>query len=537
MDTTIDTTSPFHPGEQAAQERLGVRETVEPFARQVIRSFMPEQHREFYRQLPFMVAAARDADGRPWATLLAGEPGFINSPDPRSLDIRTTLPTGDALNASLISGADLGLLGIEFASRRRNRVNGRISAVDQGGLRLAVDQSFGNCPQYIHPRKWTPAPAERQPRVHHHRQLNTVLREWIQQADTFFIASGYRDGQASSFGMDASHRGGEPGFVQVLDDHRLVWPDYAGNNYFNTLGNLLVDARVGMLFVDFVGGHMLQLTGRASIHWSPTAQRRVTVDIEAMVELRDVLPIRWQTSGQAVRSLRLVEKRKESADVSSFLLAARDGGQLTAFQPGQHLPLELAIPGQQTRVSRSYSLSAPPDGRHYRISVKRDPHGLVSRFLHDTLKEGDLLSARTPAGDFSLRAGTRPVVLISAGVGVTPMMSMLGALARDGDSREIWFIHQVRDGEHHPFADAVRELVAHRPGLHSHVSYSRPGPADRQGENFHHRGRIDGDLLAQLLPSLDADFYLCGPPAFAAKLQHDLEARGVSAGQIASENF
>jgi len=140
----------------------------------------------------------------------------------------------------------------------------------------------------------------------------------------------------------------------------------------------------------------------------------VTVSIEAMVELRDVLPIRWQATGQALRSLRLVEKRPESADVSSFLLEARDGGPLADFQPGQHLPLEVAIPGREMRVSRSYSLSAAADGQRYRISVKRDPRGLVSRFLHDTLKPGDLLS-------------------------------MLGGLARRGDEREVWFIHQVAD--------------------------------------------------------------------------------------------
>lgn len=540
----MNTTTPFHAGERAVQERLGVRDIIEPFARQMIQPFMSAQHQRFYGRLPFMVAAARDASGRPWATLLAGEPGFIDSPDPRTLDIRATLAAGDALGNDLVPGADLGLLGIEFATRRRNRLNGRIVSRDHDSLRLAVSQSFGNCPQYIHPREWVPAPAGRHPETHHHRTLKAGLRAWIQRADTFFIASGYRDGEADHFGMDASHRGGEPGFVQVLDDNHLLWPDYAGNNHFNTLGNLLVDARVGLLFVDFAGGHLLQLSGRASIDWQPTdgagspgAQRLVTVSIEAMVELRDVLPIRWQSTGQALRALRLVEKRPESADISSFLLEARDGGPLADFQPGQHLPLEVAIPGRGTRVSRSYSLSAAPDGQRYRIGVKRDPRGLVSRFLHDTLKPGDLLNASAPAGDFTLRPGTRPVVLISAGVGVTPMLSMLGALARRGDEREVWFIHQVRDGAHHPFAGEVRELAVRHPRIHSHVSYSRPRPADRQGRDFHHRGRIDGDGMAALLPTLAADFYLCGPPAFAAGLRAELTARGVPDGRIDSESF
>jgi len=176
MDTIIDNTTPFHPGERAVQERLGVREAIEPFARQMIRPFIPEQHRAFYRQLPFIVAAARDAAGRPWATLLAGEPGFIDSPGPRRLDIRAALAAGDALEDGLVPGADLGLLGIEFATRRRNRVNGRIVSRDDDSLQLAVSQSFGNCPQYIHPREWVPAPAERHPEVRHHRALNAGLR-------------------------------------------------------------------------------------------------------------------------------------------------------------------------------------------------------------------------------------------------------------------------------------------------------------------------------------------------------------------------
>lgn len=540
----MNTTTPFHPGEQAVQERLGIREHLEPFARKVIRPFMPEQHRTFYQQLPFLVAAARDAAGRPWATLLAGEPGFIHSADAQSLDIRTTPSAGDALADSLGPGADLGLLGIEFATRRRNRVNGRIVARDDGALRLAVTQSFGNCPQYIHPREWSPALAERHPQVHQHRGLSAPLRRWIEQADTFFIATGHRDGEANHFGMDASHRGGEPGFVQVLDDNRLVWPDYAGNNHFNTLGNLVLDPRVGMLFVDFAGGHLLQLSGQASIDWDPPedarfagTQRLVTVSIDAVMELRDVLPIRWKATGQAVRSLRLLEKRRESADVSSFLLGARDAGPLADFQPGQHLPLEVALPGRETRVSRSYSLSAAPDGQRYRITVKRDPRGLVSRFLHDTLQVGDLLSARAPAGDFTLREGTRPVVLISAGVGLTPVMSMLTALSQGDGTREVWFIHQARDGDHHPFAREVRELAARHPHIHSHVSYSRPRPEDRQGEDFDHRGRIDGEFLAGLLPSLDADFYVCGPSAFAEGLRADLTVRGVPDEQLHSESF
>ena len=152
--------------------------------------------------------------------------------------------------------------------------------------------------------------------------------------------------------MDASHRGGEPGFVSVENNTRLIFPDFAGNNHFNTMGNLVLDPRVGLLFVDFETGSLLQLTGRASIDWesdtvakSPGAHRLVTIDIDEIVELPTAIPLRWDAEADSVRSLRLVEKKPESADVTSFIFEARDGGTLAPFEAGQHLPIDLELPG------------------------------------------------------------------------------------------------------------------------------------------------------------------------------------------------
>jgi predicted pyridoxine 5'-phosphate oxidase superfamily flavin-nucleotide-binding protein len=240
--------SPFHAGEQTIQERLGVRD-IEAWARRVVRTYLPEEHRAFYSALPFLVAAARDASGRPWATLLVGPEGFVSSPEPRSLVIDAKPVPGDALEGALGEGADLGLLGIEFATRRRNRLNGRVAADVSGALVCSVDQSFGNCPAYIREREWRRVEDE-PPRAHvRGRRLTSRQRAWISEAYTLFIASGYRgDGESATFGMDASHRGGDPGFVRVDGDTRLVFPDYAGNNHFNTTGNLVLDPRC--LFVD-----------------------------------------------------------------------------------------------------------------------------------------------------------------------------------------------------------------------------------------------------------------------------------------------
>jgi ferredoxin-NADP reductase/predicted pyridoxine 5'-phosphate oxidase superfamily flavin-nucleotide-binding protein len=543
MQTSSDP-SPFHAGEQEVQRRLGVRESIEPWARKVVRSSLPEEHRSFYASLPFLVVAMRDTGDRPWVTILAGEPGFASASDPGALAIRAQPVPGDALAGSLVCGADIGILGIELATRRRNRVNGRVEDSGEEGFTLAVDQSFGNCPQYIRERAWrivepTAAPARRG-----HERLTPELARRIREADTLFIATGHRgDGEDPTFGMDASHRGGEPGFVRVEGDRVLLIPDYAGNNHFNTVGNLVMDPRAGLLFVDFESGGMLQLTGRTEIDWDspavaefPGARRLVRFTLEQAIVLDAALPLRWDASAASVRSLRLIEKKRESEDVVSFVFAARDGGPLADFEGGQHLPIELEPPGAEP-LRRTYSLSNGPGEERYRISVKREPKGAASRYLHDAVEVGAFVNARVPAGAFVLDHGERPVVLVSAGIGVTPMLSMLHVLVARGEKRPVWFVHGARYGRHHALADEVRDLATRSPAVDLHVAYSRPAAEDREGHDFHSEGRVDGGLLASILPDLDAEFYLCGPMAFMADVQADLESRGVSPDRIHSESF
>jgi ferredoxin-NADP reductase/predicted pyridoxine 5'-phosphate oxidase superfamily flavin-nucleotide-binding protein len=543
----VTSASPFHEGEQRIHTRLGIREEVEPWARRLVRRFLPDEHRAFYAQLPFLVVAARDAAGRPWATLLAEEPGFVSSPDPRSVHIAALPTPGDALASAIQSGDDVGLLGIELHTRRRNRLNGRVAELRDGRFALAVDQSFGNCPQYITARHWRRAGSgERAALAARGSSLSPRQRDFIQRADTFFIATGFRGrGESPVFGMDASHRGGAAGFVQVRSPRELVFPDYAGNNHFNTLGNLLMDPRAGLLFVDFERGHLLQLTGRARIDWdSPEleriagAHRLVHFEVEEWVYREGVLPLRWETARGSVRALRLIEKRPESADVASFVLASRDGGRLPGFVAGQHLPVELAIPGQAAPVLRTYSLSGSPRDPHYRISVKREPLGLASRYLHDELGVGQLLAAAPPQGSFTLDESTeRPVVLASAGVGLTPLVSMLHTLVSHDTGRPVCFVHGARDREHHPLRREVEALVASSANARLHNAYSRPGRGDSIGRDYHSSGHVDGALLEKLLPGLDGDFYLCGPRGFMAAIHSQLEARGVPPGRIRSESF
>jgi ferredoxin-NADP reductase len=260
----------------------------------------------------------------------------------------------------------------------------------------------------------------------------------------------------------------------------------------------------------------------------------VTIGVEAVVELPGAVPLRWEVDADAVRSLRLVEKTPESADVTSFVFESRDGGPLPDFEAGQHLPLEVEIPGTPAPVRRSYSLSGAPGRGRYRISVKRLPDGLVSRHLHEHVEPGAILAARAPAGDFVAGCGERPIVLASAGVGLTPLVSMLHALVDAGCGRPVWFVHGARDGRHHPLAAEVRARAAEASNVHVHVAYSRPLPQDAGHDGV---GRVDGALLARLVPALDAEFFLCGPVAFMADVQGDLERRGVPAERIHTESF
>jgi ferredoxin-NADP reductase/predicted pyridoxine 5'-phosphate oxidase superfamily flavin-nucleotide-binding protein len=543
IPTPASQTSPFHPGEQQIQMRLGVRDEIEPWARRVVRPILPEQHRAFYAALPFLVVAARDAAGRPWATLLAGEPGFADSPDPATLRIAARPRAGDALADGLVEGDDVGILGIELDTRRRNRVNGRVAGQDSLELTLAVDQAYGNCPQYITERRWEPVPAERTPQASRRSDLSVEQQALVRRADTFFIATGFRgEGESETFGMDASHRGGAAGFVTVEGPDEILFPDYAGNNHFNTLGNLLLDPRAGFLFVDFERGDLLQLTGRVRIDWDspevgrfPGARRLVHLQVEEVVQLEGALPIRWAAPGESVRELRLIGKQRESDDVTSFQLTPRDGAEVALFEAGQHLPVELDLPEQAAPVRRTYSLSSAPGEPHYRISVKREPRGVASRHLHDRLEVGDFIRASAPQGVFTLASSDRPVVLVSAGVGLTPLVSMLHDLA--GGERRTLFVHGARDGAHHPLRVEVARTVASAGNARLHVAYSRPRSIDVEGRDFQSTGRIDGELLETLLPGLEADFYLCGPTGFMAQLQSQLEQRGVSEARIHSESF
>lgn len=257
--------SPWHPGEIAIQAHLGVSERMAELGPRVIRDHLIEQHRDFYRHLPFVVLGAVDPVGEVWATLRTGAPGFLEAPDPLHLRVRSPAEPDDPAEAGLTDGAAIGLLGIDLATRRRNRLNGTLRRTGPDGFAVRVEQSFGNCPQYIqvrtHPHPVADSP---RPAPHVSQGLDAQARATIAGADTLFVAS-YAEGADGRRQVDVSHRGGPAGFVRVGGDGVLTVPDYSGNRFFNTLGNMLANPRAGLAVIDFATGDLLQMSGRAEV--------------------------------------------------------------------------------------------------------------------------------------------------------------------------------------------------------------------------------------------------------------------------------
>ena len=250
---------------------------------------------------------------------------------------------------------------------------------------------------------------------------------------------------------------------------------------------------------------------------------------------------------ETLRSLIVTRKEPESESITSFYLEAQDGKPLAPFLPGQFLPLKLDIPGQYKPVLRTYSLSDSPSRDYYRLSIKREPAppgrpdlypGISSNYFHDQVGEGSYLLAKPPRGKFFLDPhGERPVVLLSAGVGLTPLVSMLNARVDAGSKAPTWFMPGSRNSREHAMGAHLRRVAQEHSEVHVHIRYSRPLPEDKAGQNYDDQGYVDIQLLKSSLPSMDFDFYLCGPTPFMKSMFDGLLAWGVPESCIHYEFF
>lgn len=275
----------FHRGEIAVQERAGVRDIANDVGEGII-DFVPPDAAQFLERRQMVVLGTVDRRGRVWASVVTGEPGFIEIAGDRTLRISGHMSKSDPLLENLAAESHIALFAPDFVAARRVRVNGR-GSIKGGAIYIKTDQVYGNCRRYIQERMLAGA---RQPQsesvVARGDTLSAAQQDQISRGDTFFIATDNPDS-----GADISHKGGNPGFVKVVDNRRLAFPDYNGNRMFNTLGNIAVNPHAGLLFIDFDSGRTLQLTGNAAIDWNsqrakafPGAERVVDFELEEIID-------------------------------------------------------------------------------------------------------------------------------------------------------------------------------------------------------------------------------------------------------------
>ncbi|MFJ3486006.1 pyridoxamine 5'-phosphate oxidase family protein [Pseudomonas sp. NPDC090202] len=563
--------SPWHEGELRLQRSVGaVERMVKPGKLQMARDWLPDQHREFYAQLPFVVLGSVDPQGDPWATLRAGQPGFMHSPDPRQLAFDLPREPADPADVGMQDGDGIGMLGIELHTRRRNRLNGVVRRTGDDGFDIIPTQSYGNCPRYIHLRRYafddTPPGEVSQSEVLSEQDIATITA-----ADSFYVASYVvRDGERQ---VDVSHRGGKPGFVRVDEHGALTVPDFNGNLFFNTLGNMLINPRAGLVFVDMRSGDLLQMTGRTEVILdSPEtlafigAERMWRFFPERVIRRPGGLPLRWvdmedgtspnvlmtgswedmalrlkaAALQQSWRPYRVIDIVDESETIRSFHLLPDDGVGVPTRLAGQHLPIRITLAGHDKPLVRTYTLSGAPTDDVLRISVKRE--GLVSSHLHDHIEIGDLIEARAPAGVFTVDPSVRrSVVLLAAGVGVTPALSMARHLVHEGKRtqyrRPTWVFQSASTLAQMPFQEEFAALAAASDGKLHYVRALSHIEGAEKGVDYDYEGRLNVGLLREQLPFDDYDFYLCGPQGFMQQMYDGLRALDINDSRIHAEAF
>ena len=293
----------FHDGELVIQTESGVNQRVHKMGNAFIRNRIIDQHKEFYESLPYTFIALQDDKGRPWVSLSQGAPGFIASPDDKTLNISEKIIGLNELSLQTDQGKPIGMVGLDLSTRRRNRLNGNIKHYEEHGeLSIAVTHSFGNCPKYVQQRNYTPSSNNElnlspyNSEAERFTELNQDDINLIKQADTLFIASAKEKGGD----LDANHRGGKPGFVHVDNQTQLWFNDYPGNNFFQTFGNIHKYPTIGLLFIDFQSGDLLLMSGQASLEKMGKVSeddrflpRRLKFTLELGVRLKQAVTGSW----------------------------------------------------------------------------------------------------------------------------------------------------------------------------------------------------------------------------------------------------
>ena len=288
--------SKFHSGEIAIQSRAGVRDTAERVSR-IMSANLPRNAQYFLEMQRMVVIGTIDENEQVQASLLIGNPGFIKALDNKTIQIDTSVIQDDSITKNIQNRTEIGILAIDLASRLRLKIKGNAQLMD-GCISITIKRAYGQCPKYIQAREVKSSNLEALPkqRIKHSEYLSEDLQNFIALSDTFFIASHHQDS-----GIDVSHRGGNPGFIKILNQNKILFPDYSGNSMFNTLGNIFLNPRTSLLFIDFEEGYTLKLNGNANIIWDQEqiaefagAERLVEFEIVDVQLNRGAVLVEWK---------------------------------------------------------------------------------------------------------------------------------------------------------------------------------------------------------------------------------------------------
>ena len=466
----------FHPGELAVQalanEVDAAQRNGSVVSKHIVKGALP-----FIEQQSMTVVSSTDEDNQIWTSVLFGEPGFIIAKDDQNILIdreKIIQQPSDPLWRNIEKNTQVGLVIIELSTRRRLRVNGNISLLSNGKYEIIVAQAYPNCPKYIQRRQ--PHLSEgiltyHSPTPLSGAELTIKQLALITRSDSFFVGSG-----VDQHHNDASYRGGDPGFVSIVNNRQLLIPDYKGNSMFNTLGNFESNEHAGLVFIDFENNKLLQLTGTAKVLWDQIDENNVTGGTKRYWHFNVT---RWQQTAlppalhwtffeysphnpkQLISeklSLLVSEITQKSERIKSFKLTSKDGGMLPAFEAGSHLPIEIELSQDKTALRHYSIISSSHDNRFYEIAVQQEKYGGGgSNYMHEQLRLDQTINGIFPVNSFSLSSAGKHHILIAGGIGITPILSMLRHLSLNNESYELHY--SVKTDNDLAFKEEIEKLA------------------------------------------------------------------------------
>ena len=532
--------NPYHEGELTVQRRADESEIARINGRAIDETILGGALR-FIEQQAMVVVGSIDSVGQVWSSVLFGQPGFLRALDNRTLELDVSKQRSsihDPLWRNLQNNPDVGLIVIELGSRRRIRINGVAEKISEDKYIIKVNHAYPNCPKYIQRRvlKVTDDKIENTT-IKQGTGLTTEQKQLINSADTFFVASAHQEQ-----GVDASHRGGHPGFVKIINDRLLQIPDFVGNSLFNTLGNFVSYPHAGAVFIDFDKNQLLQLTGVPEILWDKDdpneetggTQRYWQLHIDSWVESPLPVHVNWEYMDASFHipelqveednhllQLKVERIQQESSLVKSFRLRSVNDRSLPEFEAGAHLQVKVILP-DGSEAFRHYSiLSSPNECSHYDIGVLKERNGRGgSLFMHEQVCEGDVVEFHSPKNEFPMISNAKHTILIAGGIGITPILSMLYALSESKQSYEMHYTARKFSGL--AFRNRIEDIAADK--AHFYASQ------DVKSEKLNLKR-----LLAEPEPAKQV--YVCGPVRLINAAREVASASGWQDSQIHFESF